>query len=84
MLQYVTSKGLFYCSNPNGLDGGSFHWPPATASGKEYYVLDVNSMKNPSIHNGPRTEYCAFWDYYMPSLVHGTGMSVCSAVFASV
>ena len=59
-------------SNPNDPEEVAF-WPEASLLGKEYYEISVPSMRNPTIKSGPRTEYCAFWDNYLPTLVHGTG-----------
>ncbi|XP_067949389.1 acetylcholinesterase-like isoform X2 [Watersipora subatra] len=60
--------------NPNsqGDRSGRLDWPTATPLGREYYELSVESMNNPTYGSGPRTEYCAFWEQYLPKLVVDT------------
>ncbi|XP_013793998.1 acetylcholinesterase-like isoform X1 [Limulus polyphemus] len=45
------------------------YWPVYTPYGREYLTLDINSTK---IGRGPRAEYCAFWQQYLPQLVKRT------------
>jgi len=46
-------------------------WPVYTPNGKEYLTLDTGDRK--VIGKGPRADYCAFWDHYLPHLVTTTG-----------
>lgn len=66
--------------NPNKL----WEWPTSTLYGREYYELSVPSLDTPTFGSGPRTEYCAFWDNYLPSLIKGTGMYTISQICKGV
>ena len=67
------------CRNPNGLGGGEL-WPAASMHSREYYELSTASLHNAVYGSGPRTEYCAFWDSYMPGLIKGTGTLLSYAI----
>ncbi|XP_076332894.1 acetylcholinesterase-like [Tachypleus tridentatus] len=49
------------------------YWPVYTPYAREYLTLDLNSNKT---GRGPRAEYCAFWQQYLPQLVKATSPHV--------
>ncbi|XP_076311232.1 acetylcholinesterase-like isoform X1 [Tachypleus tridentatus] len=60
--------------NPNTENAGTrdeVYWVTRTEGGKEYMTLSVQS---PKINRGPRAEYCAFWQHYLPQLMNSTGL----------
>lgn len=86
-LRYENNFAFFIsCSDPNQSPNRQDplpEWPLHTEGRREYLELSNGLLKANSagyrrnlVGRGPRVEYCAFWNIYVPRLVATTGQSV--------
>uniref|UniRef100_A0A6I8MZK4 Carboxylic ester hydrolase n=2 Tax=Ornithorhynchus anatinus TaxID=9258 RepID=A0A6I8MZK4_ORNAN len=56
-------------STPEAAEGPGPRWPPYTAGGQHYVMLNVRPLE---VRQGLRAQPCAFWNTFLPKLLSAT------------